>query len=115
MKANISYVLIVTPTRNSEAYLNETILSIFTQNGDYEIFYHIQDCESSDATLDIIKYWEQMALAQPAYLGRSKIHFSWSSERDASMYDGINKGFEKLFEKVQGSRSRKHLDGLDKF
>ena len=55
MKTNISYVLIVTPTRNSEAYLNETILSIFTQEGDYEIFYHIQDCESSDATLDIIK------------------------------------------------------------
>ncbi len=102
MKTNISYVLIVTPTRNSEAYLNETILSIFTQEGDYEIFYHIQDCESSDATLDIIKYWEQMALAKPAYLGRSKIHFSWSSERDASMYDGINKGFEKLFEKVRG-------------
>jgi glycosyltransferase involved in cell wall biosynthesis len=101
MKVNISSVLIVTPTRNSEAYLNETILSIFTQEGDYEIFYHIQDCESSDATLDIIKYWEQMALAKPAFLGRANIHFSWSSERDASMYDGINKGFEKLFDKVR--------------
>jgi glycosyltransferase involved in cell wall biosynthesis len=102
MKTNISHVLIVTPTRNSEAYLNETILSIFTQEGDCEIFYHVQDCESSDATLDIIKYWEQMALKKPAFLGRAKIHFSWSSERDASMYDGINKGFEKLFEKMQG-------------
>jgi glycosyltransferase involved in cell wall biosynthesis len=102
MKTNISHVLIVTPTRNSEAYLNETILSIFTQEGDCEIFYHVQDCESSDATLDIIKYWEQMALKKPAFLGRAKIHFSWSSERDASMYDGINKGFENLFEKMPG-------------
>jgi len=102
MKKNISHVLIVTPTRNSEAYLNETILSIFTQEGNYDIFYHVQDCESTDATPEIIKYWEQMALAKPAFLGRAKIHFSWSSERDASMYDGINKGFEKLFEKVRG-------------
>jgi glycosyltransferase involved in cell wall biosynthesis len=102
MKTNISHVLIVTPTRNSEAYLNETILSIFTQEGDYDIFYHVQDCESSDVTLDIIKYWEKMSLEKPAFLGLAKIHFSWSSERDASMYDGINKGFEKLFEKMQG-------------
>ncbi len=109
MKTNISHVLIVTPTRNSEAYLNETILSIFTQEGDYEIFYHVQDCESSDTTLEIIKYWEQMALAKPAFLGRAKIHFSWSSERDASMYDGINKGFEILFEKVQGVASENIL------
>ena len=102
MQNNISHVLIVTPTRNSEAYLNETILSIFTQVGDYDIFYHIQDCESTDATLDIIKYWEQMALEKPAFLGRAKIHFSWSSERDSTMYDGLNKGFEKLFGKLQG-------------
>jgi glycosyltransferase involved in cell wall biosynthesis len=109
MKTNISHVLIVTPTRNSEAYLNETILSIFTQDCDYEIFYHVQDCESSDTTLDIIKFWEQIASAKPAFLGRAKIHFSWSSERDASMYDGINKGFEKLFEKVQGVASENIL------
>ena len=114
MNTNISHLLIVTPTRNSEAYLNETILSIFTQEGDFDIFYHVQDRELSDTTLDIIKYWEQMALAKPAFLGRTKIHFSWSSERDASMYDGINKGFEKLFTKVR-EVAPKYFDDLDKF
>lgn len=74
-------ISIVTPTYNSEKYLEKCILSIKNQN--YDNFEHIiVDGGSTDGTLDIIKRHERT------------YPMKWISEPDEGMYDAINKGFK---------------------
>ncbi|MEE1946849.1 glycosyltransferase family 2 protein [Pedobacter sp. KR3-3] len=71
-------ISVITVTYNSEAFLEETILSVINQK--YKnIEYIIIDGGSKDNTLNIIKKYEH------------KLTY-WSSEPDESMYDAINKG-----------------------
>ncbi len=74
-------ISIVTPTYNSEKYLEECILSIKNQKfTDYE--HIIVDGKSSDRTLDIIKKYD------------GTYPMRWISEKDKGMYDAISKGFK---------------------
>lgn len=73
-------ITIVTPTYNSEKYLEKCILSI--KNQKYDNYEHIiVDGGSTDGTLDIIKKYE------------GTYPMKWISEPDEGMYDAINKGF----------------------
>ena len=73
-------ISIVTPTYNSEQYLEQCILSIKNQISDnYE--HIIVDGGSTDNTLDIIRKYE------------GTYPMKWISEPDEGMYDAINKGF----------------------
>ncbi len=89
-------VLIVTPTRNVEKFLNETILSVVSQVGDFDLHYHIQDSQSTDTTLDIVNYWEQTLRRNDHPWGQKSISFSWTSEPDGGIYEAINRGFSCL-------------------
>lgn len=72
---------IVTPTFNSEKYLEECILSI--KNQTYADFEHIiVDGGSTDSTLQIIQKYE------------GTYNMRYISEPDNGMYDAIVKGFE---------------------
>ena len=74
-------ISIVTPTFNSEKYLEECIESIRNQKfKDYE--HIIVDGGSSDKTLEIIKKYECI------------YPMRWISEKDNGMYDAIAKGFK---------------------
>lgn len=74
-------ITIVTPTYNSDCYLEQCILSIIKQN--YHNYEHIIiDGGSTDHTLDIIKKYE------------NSYSMKWISEPDKGMYDAINKGFK---------------------
>jgi len=105
-------VLLVTPTRNAEQFLDETIFSIVSQIGDFELHYHIQDSQSSDATIEIIKKWEKILSNSETVFQtrfqRPKILFSWASENDTGMYDAINRGFVYLLSQVDRS-SRENI------
>lgn len=74
-------ISIITPTFNSEIYLEETILSILEQNYP-NLEYIIVDGGSTDNTLNIIKKYQDNL----AY---------WVSEKDNGMYDAIQKGVDK--------------------
>jgi glycosyltransferase involved in cell wall biosynthesis len=77
---NIPLVSIITPCRNSERFLEKTLLSVINQS--YQnIEYIVIDGLSSDGTLDIIKKY------------RDKIAY-WISEADRGMYHAINKGIQ---------------------
>ena len=86
---------IVTPTYNSERFLVETIESVLSQKGDFDVEYIIVDGKSSDKTLEILRKYKQ-ALQEKTYpLACNSITFTWISERDFGMYDAINKGFAR--------------------
>lgn len=73
-------ISIVTPTYNSEEYLEECIRSIMAQTyTDYE--HIIVDGGSTDGTIEIIRKYEK------------QYPMRWISERDSGMYDAIAKGF----------------------
>lgn len=74
-------ISIITPNYNGAQFLEETILSVINQNYP-NLEYIIIDGGSHDESIDIIKKYEK--------------HISyWVSERDNSMYEAIQKGFEK--------------------
>lgn len=74
-------ITVVTPNYNQGDYIEQTIQSVLGQ--DYpNLEYIIIDGASTDASVEIIKSYEQ----QLSY---------WVSEPDNGMYDAINKGFER--------------------
>lgn len=73
-------ISIITPTYNSEEYLEVCIQSI--KNQKFEDYEHIiVDGGSTDNTLEIIKKYE------------GTYPMRWVSEKDEGMYDAIKKGF----------------------
>ena len=73
-------ISIITAVYNGEKHLEETIQSVLAQS--YKnIEYIIIDGASTDATVDIIKKYED------------KINY-WVSEKDAGVYEAMNKGLE---------------------
>jgi len=79
---NFPLVSIITPCRNSETYIEETILSVINQTYP-NIEYIVVDGGSTDATLEIIRRYE-------ASITR------WTSEPDEGMYQAINKGMSRV-------------------
>lgn len=76
-------ISIVTTTFNSEKTLEETILSVLSQN--YKDYEHvIVDGNSTDKTMEIVKKYEKK------YNGRIK----YISEPDNGIYDAMNKGIK---------------------
>ncbi len=84
---------IVTPTLNSEDYLDETIASVVGQAGDFSIRYHIQDGGSKDGTLAIIEAWQARLAAGALPIRCRGIAFSFTVSRDGGMYQAINRAF----------------------
>ena len=87
-------ISIVTPSFNQGEYLEETIKSVISQEGDFYIDYIIMDGGSTDNSVDIIKgyaervnhdQWERKCLG---------IEMKWFSEKDFGQTDAINKGFK---------------------
>lgn len=79
-------ISIIVVTYNDRNHLKLTLDSILSQ--DYSNFECIViDGKSSDGTLDILKKYEIKFKNQ-------NLIFQWKSEKDAGIYDAINKGIE---------------------
>ena len=86
---------IVTPAYNSEKYIAETIESVISQKGDFEIEYIVADGGSTDGTIDIIKEYERLIKDKSPLIKCNQVTFKWFSKNDRGMYEAINRGFEK--------------------
>lgn len=72
-------ISIITPSYNQGRFLPDCIESVLAQHGvDWE--HIVTDAGSNDSTLDVLRRYP---------------HLIWTSEPDAGMSDGINKGFLK--------------------
>ena len=88
--------LIATPAFNSAAFIDETMQSIIFQAGDFRIRYHVQDGGSRDQTLAKLERWSDLLAAGTLPLICAGVDFTFASEKDAGMYDAINRGFDRL-------------------
>jgi glycosyltransferase involved in cell wall biosynthesis len=84
---------IVTPTFNAERYLEQTISSVVSQQGNFDIEYIIVDNESTDDTVGIAESF--LACMDRINCGRrtGRVSLSVVSQPDHSMYEAINRGF----------------------
>lgn len=89
-------VLVVTPSFQSEAFIDETVHSVLTQVTDVPVHYHVQDGGSSDGTLDKLRRWSAIVEnGELPGLGKNTL-FSFASATDSGMYDAINTAFARL-------------------
>ncbi len=88
-------ITIITPTFNRTTFLNETIESIITQKGDFELEYIIQDGGSDETLINILKNWDEKIKTGQVEIGCKHLDFAYYVEKDSGMYDAINRGFAK--------------------
>jgi glycosyltransferase involved in cell wall biosynthesis len=82
-------ISIITPNYNTDKYLEQTIQSILSQKGDFDLEYIITDGKSTDNSLNIIKKYEEEI--KEGKWG-NKIEYRYLYEKDKGQSDGINKG-----------------------
>lgn len=80
---------IVTPSFNQAKYISQTIDSVVSQTGDFNIEYFVMDGGSTDTTTEILKKYEVQLK------NNSKTKFYWQSKKDKGQSDAINQGFQK--------------------
>jgi glycosyltransferase involved in cell wall biosynthesis len=86
---------IVTATNNSERFLAQTIESVISQKGDFEIHYVIVDNRSTDRTAEIAARYQSLLKQREAGTQSRKVSMEFVSERDDGMYEAINRGFAR--------------------
>lgn len=88
--------LVVTPCLNAERFIDDTIMSVVGQAGDFEILYHVQDGGSWDDTVGRLQAWERRFAQGSIPLLCRGVSFSIGSRPDDGMYDAIMRGFAVL-------------------
>lgn len=87
-------ISIITTAYNAEKYIDETLESVLSQRGDFELEYIVIDAKSRDKTLEKIQKYKSL-LDNGFYDGRNNgIEMKIISEPDTGMYDGIAKGLK---------------------
>ncbi len=87
------HFVIVTPSYNLEDFIEQTILSVISQAGDFTIRYHIQDGGSTDGTPAVLQKWQRWLAEGTFPVFCCGIEFSHVIEKDEGMYHAINRGF----------------------
>jgi len=84
---------IVTPSYNQGEYIELTINSVLSQEGNFFVEYIIVDGGSNDNSVDIIRKYDLLLKSKEYPIKCRGIKFFWSSTEDSGQYDAINKGF----------------------
>jgi len=75
-------ISIITPSYNQAQFIERTIESVLSQEGDFELDYRVIDGGSTDGTVEILKSYGD--------------RFAWTSEPDRGQVDAINKGLSQV-------------------
>jgi glycosyltransferase involved in cell wall biosynthesis len=92
---------IVTPTLNAQKYLVETIESVISQKGSFDLEYLLVDGGSTDHTLDIIRdYTDRIEQGRYPIQCRT-VKMKLITGHDNNMYDALEKGFSESTGQIQ--------------
>lgn len=87
-------ISVITPSFNQGPYLEETIRSVLSQEGDFFIDYIIMDGGSTDESLSIIRKYDELLKTGEWNSRCLGIELRWFSERDQGQSHALNKGFK---------------------
>ena len=62
----MQHFFVLTPCLNAAAYIDDTILSVAAQAGNFSLRYHVQDGGSSDDTVSRLEAWSRQLARQMA-------------------------------------------------
>jgi glycosyltransferase involved in cell wall biosynthesis len=82
---------IITPSFNQCRYLRQTMRSILSQAGDFQLEWIVMDGGSTDGTVELLR---ESALSDPRIV--------WTSEKDAGQSDALNKGLARAQGEIIG-------------
>jgi len=88
-------ISIVTPSYNQGPYIEETLASVLSQEGDFFIQYIVMDGGSTDGTVNILKKTEEKIRDGRWNCKCKGIDFKWVSGKDEGQTHAINKGFSE--------------------
>lgn len=92
--ARTPHVSIITPSFNQGRFIEETIKSVISQEGDFYLEYLIMDGGSTDETVEIIKKYDRLIKEGNWPFKCLGIEYRWVSEKDKGQADAVNKGFK---------------------
>ncbi len=85
-------VSVITPSFNQGAFIERTIKSVLSQEGDFYLEYIVVDGASTDNTVEIIKKYEELFKKKMWSVKCKGISYKWVSEPDKGQTDALNKG-----------------------
>jgi len=86
-------ISIVSPSFNQGRFLERTLLSVWTQQGDFDLEHLVMDGGSTDESLDILKKYELLYKKRTFPIRCRSLSFLWRSEADQGQADALNRGF----------------------
>ncbi len=86
---------IITPSYNQGSFIEETIRSVISQEGDFYLEYFIIDGGSTDESVEIIMKYERALKNGERRVRCRRIDYQWVSEADRGQADALSKGFRK--------------------
>lgn len=86
---------IITPVYNTATFIAETIESVISQVGNFDIEYIVMDGGSTDDTVEILEKYDQVIKSGTRPIHCNSLTFSWYSGKDKGMYDAIDRGLAK--------------------
>lgn len=90
---NYPIVSIITASFNQGCFIEETIQSVLSQEGDFYLDYIVMDGGSTDNSVEIIKKYAQLLRENKYPLKCKGIEYRWTSGQDRGQSEAINKGF----------------------
>lgn len=94
LNEKIERISIITPSYNRQNTIAQTIESVISQEGNFELEYIIVDGKSTDKTIDIIKKYEQILKAGQFSPKCKKIYFKYILGNIGGPVLAINNGFK---------------------
>ena len=87
---------IVTPILNAERLIDETVVSVLSQAGSFDLHYHVQDGGSTDATIDRLKIWSERLKNKGFPILCNEVNFTYATRPDSGLYQGLNHAFQRF-------------------
>ena len=91
--ADAPVISIVTPSYNQGEFLEETLVSVLSQEGDFFLDYLVIDGASTDGSLEIIRRYAELLEKDEWPVRCRGIRYRWMSEPDNGQSDALMKGF----------------------
>jgi glycosyltransferase involved in cell wall biosynthesis len=86
-------ISIVTPSFNQGRFLEQTINSVITQEGDFYIDYIVADGGSTDNSVAILRKYDDWIKSKEFTFHCRGIEFSWWSQKDNGQSEALNHAF----------------------